>query len=608
MATPKPNRAPRQADPEAAAAAALQAAADNGVPVPPSLTPTGDTPNQHTYPPPDQHAACTPIPGVGGHQSYIGGAAPTRIQEMLTARYQSSPLSPSGKDFIAKLKEFAQSRHQLCPLVILEHTVGGVPVVVISDAARTTSVVIILQESATHNDIPYQEDPAWMGRLAVTLGCKATTGDISVDKTPQPRPCTWFVLTPNDYPKAEQAYVAVCDKLASATIATPFTLRSFLPVSNNGTQVPCQLYRSSDMNAVRDFVARNSPHAVPNRMDYGFLLCIKTDDTRPTNGMHRLGPDGIPEGFTPIAAVGAYTQLHRTKPQQGYGMSTNGTEFQPVVAINEICTMFDDVGILPLLLTVAAQDFIFGNGWVRTFNLRDRDFLSAIVDNGKPLASTDEAEMMRALFMACNNRMPYLALNVNTGRSRIPYLDGIVSPAMARANNPEGRSNFETKFNTSINKNALTEYCAQMFGWFTGSVQATLGQQHRILPLEEFDYFRMVKLGHEPLKYESLLGNIADPTVYRRMIGEIYELQPANGRIAQVIFRPEWLSAVGAAVVENGYFHVDDDRQMEAFGSFRPLNLTPPDYSVYQTAREKNGTMFTQYTPGYAGSSNSLVL
>jgi hypothetical protein len=254
----------------------------------------------------------TPLPGaaipdptegqLNHNYNLTGGAAPARIMNLLNDRHSAAAVSPAGKDFIARLRALITLHHDKCPLVLEEKMVDETAVVVIRDAAQMTSVLLIMGESVpARYTSPQQDNPNWQlllkSRLSLMSPEEIAALDASQRPLATPHPCTWMTISVEDYTRADQVYTAVRDKIKAVTVG--FVLNDF----RAGT--PCQLFCTSDMNLVRDFVSRNSPHAIPGRMDYGFVLCILQDGVQ--YNPNKLGPDGIPQGFTPIVAVGAYT-------------------------------------------------------------------------------------------------------------------------------------------------------------------------------------------------------------------------------------------------------------------------------------------------------------
>lgn len=213
------------------------------------------------------------------------------------------------------------------------------------------------------------------------------------------------VVLQNDYSRAQQMarYINVSLKIATNPMIHDTTI-SVLGDS--------QYSIDPDVNGVRAYVNNLNPSNVAPRIDIGFLIYAK--QPRRNNSM----PIGPFEDMRPIAAVGGYTEMLKSKDQTGM------VKYLPMVHITSIASDIPLPGIVPLCITIAADQFISTGRWIQQFSSFQKGKpnlgqLSQDPNDPKKLWFATDPMTLETWRMA--NCLPaVLAVDVVEGTARIP--------------------------------------------------------------------------------------------------------------------------------------------------------------------------------------------
>lgn len=214
------------------------------------------------------------------------------------------------------------------------------------------------------------------------------------------------VVTAADYGRAQQMahYISISLMIATTTRLHDMNIQV---LGDNQYSI------DPDVVATRNFINNLNPSAVMPRVDIGFIIYAKP----PRRGGAQFG---LLEDLRPIAAVGGYTEILSTQDQTGV------IRFAPLVHITAIASAIPLPGIVPLCLTVAADQFISSGRWMQQFTSFQK---------GKPSLGNlapDPADPKKLWFpqnimdldkWRFQNVLPaLLAIDVVEGQARIPAL------------------------------------------------------------------------------------------------------------------------------------------------------------------------------------------
>ncbi len=172
----------------------------------------------------------------------------------------------------------------------------------------------------------------------------------------------------------------------------------------------------TNIDMVRDYVARISPHAIPERDDIGVLLCVETSEPNPSGIGHSVTQK-------PFLAVTGYTRMFN--PQ-----NSTGARYIPVPTITSVMSIAPNPSLLAMALPMATDAFIMYGIWQRpyqTFKTGAPNLGNLIIDNAtkKPLF-TDTIETFHQ-FVNTYMTMPYMAIDITEGRARALGIENIIN-------------------------------------------------------------------------------------------------------------------------------------------------------------------------------------
>lgn len=169
--------------------------------------------------------------------------------------------------------------------------------------------------------------------------------------------------------------------------------------------------------AVDDWTAKNSPHAVPARNDIGILLCIDV----PTGTVNRFNQPEIDQ--QPFMAITGYTRI--LSPED-----TGAGKFIPVAVITDVICKIPNQNLMALALSVATDAFIMQSLWSRpyaSFAQKDQPNLGNLYTDPKTqqpynIQSVDEFHR----FVNESLIKPFLAVDITEGRARPVGIDAMI--------------------------------------------------------------------------------------------------------------------------------------------------------------------------------------
>lgn len=170
-------------------------------------------------------------------------------------------------------------------------------------------------------------------------------------------------------------------------------------------------------DAVDEWVAKNSPHAVPARNDIGILLCIDV----PTGTMNRFNQPEVDQ--QPFMAITGYTRI--LSPED-----TGAGKFIPVATITDVISKIPNQSLMALAISVAADAFIMQSLWSRpyaSFAQKDQPNLGNLYSD----PNTKEPYFIKSVedfhrFVNESLLRPFLAVDITEGRARPVGIDALV--------------------------------------------------------------------------------------------------------------------------------------------------------------------------------------
>lgn len=308
------------------------------------------------------------------------------------------------------------------------------------------------------------------------------------------------VVLPQDYSRAQlmAQYIHV-----SLTVATS---RKLLNDTTIGILGDNQYSIDPDVVAARNYINQLNPSSVSPRMDIGFVIYAKS----PRRSGMQLGPL---EDMRPIAAVGGYTEMLISKDQSGM------IKYLPMVHVTTIASAIPLPGIVPLCVTIAADQFVSTGRWIQQFSSFQK---------GKPnlgQLSRDPADDKKLWFATdpqtldtwrVQNCLPaVLAIDVAEGTARIPALAAYGYLPHANAVYDQIQSFFGSRITMDRTQAPYLVHATDFIGVYgSGAGGGTL------IDSRNMDYMTLLADGALDSSSQVLLQYPLDPTVRARVISE----------------------------------------------------------------------------------------
>ena len=327
------------------------------------------------------------------------------IMQILVGTDQAASLSSEGMEYIRVFNEAINSFNGSDTFKV--YTLGSpaeTQVVICDHHGQKHAIALAFDEAISKQTI---NTPAIAVQKMVFTQFKSRFGDsVAFEQL--------VIVNRHDYPKARVMASNVINALVGTTRdeLTVDSLRNY------------KLELVPNINQVKPFMERLSPHGIPDRMDFGFNINIVPLQN---SGMTKNIFSQTQDERSTLASVAGYTTFVRyNQPYivNGMAMNSSGVTIYPVVHISSIQTPLQVKGILGLVIPLAAISFIDNAQWEFPFRRFDKNQVNIgnlVTDtNGAPLEITTLQEYER--FKASYLRGPVLAMDVNNGHFMLPGL------------------------------------------------------------------------------------------------------------------------------------------------------------------------------------------
>lgn len=379
------------------------------------------------------------------------------------------------------------------------------------------------------------------------------------------------LVTPDDYKKSKQmaTYIASCFKTqsGSTTIRDRESFRG------------AKLSITTSLEAVRNFVAQNSPHAVPARDDYGILVYLNI----PTNKKDQTGR--TIEEVKPLMAITGYTRF-LSPLQTGVGKNI------PVATVTDIVSIIPSRFMMSLALPLAVDAFVM-QGMLynpyRNFMQKDApnlghlftDPVTGQLENVKDIAKFNN--ILQQGFTA-----PFFGIDITEGRARLIGLDQYVHDLKAAVSE---LSNFLRTEQNKLDLGAQPAVAIPPFFNFTGTINENgVKKDSRIV-----DYLKLIAVSPNVAEYSRFLQqDIRNPEQQLADICTIYSPDTVDPLYVttSILFNAPLINAIGAAIRELVLISYDQPQNTM-------LNLTP------LLAQNTLANQFAQFNSANVGSAYS---
>ena len=285
-----------------------------------------------------------------------------------------------------------------------------------------------------------------------------------------------IICSKTDYDRVIQ-YDRYIDRVLKYGVdgADSFNIRNV--ADTNMFRVNCSKY------AVDQLVNEMSVHGVLPHYTYGFVLEMCTDPKyRPNRFDDYRNQDD--NNWVPIMVVPAYTDFVR---KDVYNWNSASTKFIPRIHISEPMCLLPNMKMLPLIMSLAVQNFLVSGLWKEQFNMYDES--SANIGNlwfdpetNMPARVNDKREREQFIGMYCE--YPTIVLDVVHGRASIPGLSLLSVPEEQKL-----FLNQFAQFFGDPSFNNFNRVVATPFIEYTGVVSI----EGKTLDTRTFDYFKVIK-------------------------------------------------------------------------------------------------------------------
>ena len=323
-----------------------------------------------------------------------GSAKAASFFDIVGSMNSSSRLDSAAIEYVEKIQKiFDDGRDGITSVPLSTSKVEARAF--IHDASKNC-INIIFAESNQSLD----KTPVALRTLDVYNAAKAYDGSLNIIQT--------IAVTKEDYALAGNmaAHISNCFKSLGTGVAANITVDKLKDL---------EIGVVTNIDAVRDYVRKVSPHAVPSRDDYGILLCLE----RPVTGLN--GYREVEQ--IPFMAITGYTRIMNPQDAQ------TGTKFVPIPTITDIVTSLTNPNLLAMALPLAADAFICQSLWCRPYlqlTTGKPNLGNLILDGStkKPffINNPDEFHTFLRTYMV----NPFLAVDVTEGRARPLFIDTLI--------------------------------------------------------------------------------------------------------------------------------------------------------------------------------------
>lgn len=389
------------------------------------------------------------------------------------------------------------------------------------------------------------------------------------------------LVTPADYAKAKQmaVYIQSCFKTQGGNTQL-MTRESF---------AGAKLSVITNLNEVRDFVRRNSPHAVPARDDYGILICLNV----PTGKKNTYGQ--MIEESRPIMAVTGYTRF--LSPLQS-GITKN----IPISMITDIVSIIPNKMMLSLALPLAVDAFVMQGMCFNPYkNFMDKNapnlgYMFADAATGK-LEEVRDIQKFTNLIQT-GFTQPFFGIDITEGRARLVGIDNYVHDMVAAVS--ELNAFLASKTN-GLNLDGRAATAIPPFYNFIGTYSDN-GEER---DTREIDYLKLISISPNVNSYTNFLRqDIRNPDAQINDICTIYSADRVCPLYisTSVIFNAQLINAMSAAIRE--LVTINYDQPQNTMLNLQPLLQANTVFNQFQQFQTGNaGTAMNYYNGGGYGTA-----
>lgn len=233
------------------------------------------------------------------------------------------------------------------------------------------------------------------------------------------------VVEPSDYPRTKQMASYLTNVLVQRGEAEKLGAAQFAAAN---LVVDCNIDR------VRQFFDKTSPHSLAARCDIGFVLALQT----PQSFTNTHNPEMHEQ---PFLAVGGFVEVIRVpasyanQHNNGYlgGVNQNDFVYKPIIRITELQTQLYSTFVFPLAVAIMADAFIGKYRWMSAFGFGEgKPNLGNVLLDEKTKGKTstffvqqqaEQAEVLQKYYKL----PPDIAVDVLEGRATHPAVNTLVN-------------------------------------------------------------------------------------------------------------------------------------------------------------------------------------
>lgn len=310
---------------------------------------------------------------------------------------------------------------------------------------------------------------------------------------------------------------------------------------------------SRDINAVRAFIDSRSPHDVPARDDIGVILYAVREKP------NQSGFGGRPEEERiPVLAITGYTEFFVAPNVSMNGimnMQLGGIKYAAVTTLTDIVSDLKSGAMAATGIAIALDAFIRQGAWLDQFNhySKNEPNIGRLIngEDGRPWLAANQQQRNEFIQNYLVSSVPFLAIDVQNGRARIPALEDLVR------NQPNFVAAMQRFTNAGRNYDAPT---LQQFRYFSGTVTVT---NQEVVDSRCIDYLRLAASIPQTDTLSAFLQQSMDPRQSLENIKKQYPQSTESLYVThRVLLRPDFVTAVATDLAQSlrlGYDFINND-------------------------------------------------
>lgn len=233
-----------------------------------------------------------------------------------------------------------------------------------------------------------------------------------------------ILVTKEDYPKVEIMAQHICNAFTGLTNGQV----AGMTLQNIAVDSTCSFEVSTNIQEVRNYVAKVSPHGIPARDDVGILVYLR----RLKGQVSDLADKSDRFEYIPVLAMTGYTQIYQVSSlDAGFGVN-NAAKFMPCTVITDCVSTLKNNMIVAMAMVFAADVLIKRRSWLSQFNSfseKEPNIGRLIPEPGKntPWFAKDVTQRNEFMKQYFASTVPSLAFDIVEGRARIPAMDNMIN-------------------------------------------------------------------------------------------------------------------------------------------------------------------------------------